>query len=235
MRASATPKADAVGTAILAGLLAGIVMGGVVHAGSTVLSTIGAIVGPSAAIAGWIVHLLLSIGFALGFVLLLATTPADAAFREPVDTALLGVAYGGLLAIVTWGVVIPLSLTSGGSFPLDLTPSATALARLAVVLGVAHLAYGVVLGSIVANRYQPGAIRADRPHNEAVYGAESTMTGILGRMAAYSGKMLTWDEALASGRKLTADGETWDSPAPVQPLASGGYEIPVPGFTQVLE
>src|SRR6056297_34590 len=91
MRASATPKADAVGTAILAGLLAGIVMGGVVHAGSTVLSTIGAIVGTSAAIAGWIVHLLLSIGFALGFVLLLATTPADAAFREPVDTALLGV------------------------------------------------------------------------------------------------------------------------------------------------
>jgi hypothetical protein len=35
------------------------------------------------------------------------------------------------------------------------------------------------------------AIRNDRPHNEAVYGAESTMTAILGRMAAYSGKMVT--------------------------------------------
>lgn len=78
------------------------------------------------------------------------------------------------------------------------------------------------------------AIRNDRPHNEAVYGAESTMTAILGRMAAYSGKMLTWDEALASNRQLTTDAETWDGRAPVQPKPEGGYEIPVPGLTEVL-
>jgi predicted dehydrogenase len=78
------------------------------------------------------------------------------------------------------------------------------------------------------------AIRNDRPHNEAVYGAHATMTAILGRMAAYSGKMLSWDEALHSDRQLTADAESWDAPAPVNPRPDGGYEIPVPGLTKVL-
>jgi predicted dehydrogenase len=78
------------------------------------------------------------------------------------------------------------------------------------------------------------AIRNDRPHNEAVYAAESTMTAILGRMAAYSGKLLNWEEALQSNRQLTTDAEAWDAPAPVQPKAEGGYPIPVPGLTDVL-
>ena len=77
------------------------------------------------------------------------------------------------------------------------------------------------------------AIRQDRPHNEAVYGAESTMTAILGRMAAYSGKMLTWDEAINSEKELTTDAEAWDAPAPVQPESDGGYQIPVPGLSEV--
>ncbi|MFV1968651.1 MAG: Gfo/Idh/MocA family protein [Pirellulaceae bacterium] len=78
------------------------------------------------------------------------------------------------------------------------------------------------------------AIRNDRPHNEAVYGAYATMTAILGRMAAYSGKMLTWNEAINSEKQLTTDAETWDAPAPVEPNPEGGYPIPVPGFADVV-
>ena len=44
------------------------------------------------------------------------------------------------------------------------------------------------------------AIRADTPYNEAEYGAQSTLTAIMGRMATYSGKDVTWDQALASER-----------------------------------
>lgn len=44
------------------------------------------------------------------------------------------------------------------------------------------------------------AIRNGTEHNEAVYGAESTMTAIMGRMATYTGRIVTWDEALASER-----------------------------------
>ena len=60
-------------------------------------------------------------------------------------------------------------------------------------------------------------------------GAKSTMSAILGRMATYSGKVVKWDEAIQSQLDLAADDLTWDSPAPVQPLADGLYKIPVPG------
>ncbi len=78
------------------------------------------------------------------------------------------------------------------------------------------------------------AIRNDRPHNEAEYGAISTMTAILGRMAAYSGKKIRWDDALNSDIKLTTEGETWNSPAPVKPIPEGGYTIAKPGITKTV-
>ncbi|MFW6171388.1 MAG: Gfo/Idh/MocA family protein, partial [Planctomycetota bacterium] len=78
------------------------------------------------------------------------------------------------------------------------------------------------------------AIHDDRPFNEAVRGAESTMTAILGRMAAYCGQTLTWQQALQCEKPLTTEAETWNAPAPAQPRPDGGYEIPVPGITKVL-
>jgi predicted dehydrogenase len=42
------------------------------------------------------------------------------------------------------------------------------------------------------------AIASDRPINEARHVAESTLTAIMGRMAAYTGKVVTWEHALAS-------------------------------------
>jgi myo-inositol 2-dehydrogenase/D-chiro-inositol 1-dehydrogenase len=41
-------------------------------------------------------------------------------------------------------------------------------------------------------------IRENKPINNAYYGAESTMTAVLGRMATYCGTEVTWEEALAS-------------------------------------
>ena len=46
------------------------------------------------------------------------------------------------------------------------------------------------------------ALRDGRTYNEVQYGAESTMTAILGRMATYSGKIVKWDEALAKGSEF---------------------------------
>jgi predicted dehydrogenase len=77
------------------------------------------------------------------------------------------------------------------------------------------------------------AIRNNRPHNEAEYGATSTMTGILGRMATYSGKVVTWDEAVASNEKLTIDAETWDAASLTQPDPNGKYPVATPGVTRV--
>jgi hypothetical protein len=67
------------------------------------------------------------------------------------------------------------------------------------------------------------SIRAGKPINELKNVAESTLTAILGRMSAYTGKAITWDQALNSQLKTMPDNLT-ASTLPVSPL-------PVPGKT----
>ena len=62
-------------------------------------------------------------------------------------------------------------------------------------------------------------------------GANSTMTAILGRMATYSGQVLTWDQAMASDLKLVPDLNSFNDLAPVVPNTEGHYPVPVPGVT----
>ena len=77
------------------------------------------------------------------------------------------------------------------------------------------------------------AIRNDKPYNEAEYGAMSTMTGILGRMATYTGQTVHWDAALRTEETLTTDVESWDGEAPVVPDEDGWYAVAVPGTTRI--
>ena len=49
------------------------------------------------------------------------------------------------------------------------------------------------------------SIRCDKPLNEANAVAESTLTGIMGRESAYSGRSITWEEALNSKVGLGPD------------------------------
>ena len=75
------------------------------------------------------------------------------------------------------------------------------------------------------------AIRNDRPHNEAKRAALTNLADIMGRAAVHSGKLVTWDEAMASNFQFcpNVDTLTADSPAPVQADAEGRYPVPVPG------
>jgi predicted dehydrogenase len=76
------------------------------------------------------------------------------------------------------------------------------------------------------------AIRNDKPHNEAEYGALSTMTAILGRMATYSGQVVKWGRALQLPDAMTVDAEVWTATAPVNPDDDGRYAVAVPGVTK---
>jgi predicted dehydrogenase len=80
------------------------------------------------------------------------------------------------------------------------------------------------------------AIRNDKPYNEAERSAYGAMTGILGRMAAESGNMITWEQAMASDLELAPglDNYTMDSEPPVKPDAQGKYPVAMPGITKVL-
>ncbi len=58
------------------------------------------------------------------------------------------------------------------------------------------------------------------------------MTAILGRMATYSGKVVTWDQAINSDLDLSPKNYAWDAEAPVQPGPDGIYPCAVPGVTK---
>jgi hypothetical protein len=75
------------------------------------------------------------------------------------------------------------------------------------------------------------AIRNDRPHNEARRAALSNLGAIMGRAAVHTGKVVTWEEAMASNFQFCSnvDSLTAASPAPVQADAAGRYPAPVPG------
>jgi len=66
------------------------------------------------------------------------------------------------------------------------------------------------------------AIRNDEPINECKRLAESTMTVILGRMSAYTGRALKWDWALKAS-KLDLSPEKYEmGDLPVRPVAIPG-------------
>ncbi len=75
------------------------------------------------------------------------------------------------------------------------------------------------------------AIRQDRPHNEARRAALSNLADIMGRAAAHSGKVVTWDQAMASDFRFcpNIDSLTDDSLPPIQANDQGRYPVPVPG------
>lgn len=68
---------------------------------------------------------------------------------------------------------------------------------------------------------------------DAENGAKSTLTSIMGRMATYSGKIVTWDEAMNSNIDLMPEVLDWNAMPKVVPDADGNYPIPVPGITEV--
>jgi myo-inositol 2-dehydrogenase/D-chiro-inositol 1-dehydrogenase len=73
------------------------------------------------------------------------------------------------------------------------------------------------------------AIRNSVAYSEAEYGAHSTMTSILGRMATYSGKIVKWDDAIAKGPSLMPENFSFDAKPPTVPDENGKYPIPMPG------
>ena len=77
-------------------------------------------------------------------------------------------------------------------------------------------------------------LRAGEHHNEGEYGAKSTMTAILGRMATYCGKKVRWDDAINSEIALVPSAYTWDANPPSLPDGDGRYPIPTPGVTTAL-
>lgn len=75
------------------------------------------------------------------------------------------------------------------------------------------------------------AIINDTPFNEVKRGVEASLVTSMGRMAAHTGREVTYEKMLNSDHEFAPDIDnlTWDGPAPVMPDENGRYPVPEPG------
>lgn len=66
------------------------------------------------------------------------------------------------------------------------------------------------------------SIRAGKPINDGVRMCTSTMMGIMGRMAAYTGQEISWEQAMESKEQLVPEIIDWNTPMPITPMAIPG-------------
>jgi predicted dehydrogenase len=78
------------------------------------------------------------------------------------------------------------------------------------------------------------AIREDKPYNEAKRGAIASLVTSMGRMAAHTGQIISYDDMLNCPHEFapTVDQLTLDSPAPLLAGPDGKYPVPQPGVTK---
>jgi predicted dehydrogenase len=69
------------------------------------------------------------------------------------------------------------------------------------------------------------SIRSGQPINNGEYMSKSTLLAIMGRMAAYTGDVITWEQAMNSQEDLTPPAYDWNLDLAVPPVA-------VPGVTK---
>ncbi len=76
------------------------------------------------------------------------------------------------------------------------------------------------------------AIRNDREYNEVERGVKASVVTSMGRMAAHTGQLVTYDEMLNCEHAMSPDIEnlTLDSDSPLMPKEDGTYPIPYPGL-----
>jgi myo-inositol 2-dehydrogenase/D-chiro-inositol 1-dehydrogenase len=74
----------------------------------------------------------------------------------------------------------------------------------------------------------------NKPINNAVYVAESTMTAILGRYVTYSGVEISWDQAINNKIQIMPAKVTWETVPPTAPNKEGAYAIAIPGVTKTV-
>ena len=74
-------------------------------------------------------------------------------------------------------------------------------------------------------------IRSGKHVNNSNYMFTSSMLAILAQMVCYTGKEITWEQAMKSTLDFTQKEYSFDAEAPVQPDADGNYATAMPGIT----
>jgi hypothetical protein len=77
------------------------------------------------------------------------------------------------------------------------------------------------------------AIRSGKPVNAGDYMARSTLVAVMGQLACYCGRELTWEQVAKSNFAFTPTAEEarLDMDIAIKPNAQGIYAAPMPGIT----
>ena len=75
------------------------------------------------------------------------------------------------------------------------------------------------------------AIRNNEDYNEMERGVKASLVTCMGRMAAHTGQIITYDHMLNCPHEFAPDADklTLDGPAPIRENAEGRYPVPIPG------
>ena len=97
------------------------------------------------------------------------------------------------------------------------------------ITGANEWRFGGKIGNMYQNEHNEmfRALRAGKPINNGEYMCNSTLMAIMGRMSAYTGKRITWQEAYNSKEVLMPNLLKWEDEAPVS-------EIAIPGVTKFI-
>ncbi len=76
------------------------------------------------------------------------------------------------------------------------------------------------------------AVRNDKPYNEVKRGVEASVTSSMGRMAAHTGQVITFDQMLNCDHEFASnlDQLKQGDDSPLMPGANGRYPVPQPGM-----
>lgn len=148
------PLSRVIPAGIVGGLIAGLAMG-LVFQFLGLMSLLGGLTGSPSLLRGWLLHLAVSALYGLSFALIVSYQPLREQFPTFGGHVALGLVYGAGIVAVTFGFLIPFGVELLGleesEFVQRLVPGPTVGEMLpALLLGIAHLIYGLVLGVVVA-------------------------------------------------------------------------------------
>ena len=80
-------------------------------------------------------------------------------------------------------------------------------------------------------------IRDDKPYNEVKRGAEASLVAVMGRFAAHTGQLVTFDQMMNHDHELAPDVDklALDGPSPLRASPDGKYPVPEPGIRKTRE
>lgn len=101
--------------------------------------------------------------------------------------------------------------------------------RVPVIAGETDWRYTGVRNNMYQTEHDEffASIRAGRPINDGTRMARTTLMTIMGRMAAYTGQEITWEQALNSQEELMPENLDWNTKIELPP-------VPTPGLTRFL-